>query len=111
MQDADPFPQSAPIEAPAKPKRKPARRRALPAAAAPPKPEKPEFLGLTADACCADCCMEKCVITGKALCGHPRKGGLQPPDMLVPETMARYQRAVKALAHAAIETPAGARGT
>ena len=92
---------------PAKPRKK-RKARAKPA----PKAQsaaKPECLGLTAEDCCADCCLEKCVITGKPLCGHPRKGGLQPPDMLIPETLSRYQRATKALAHAAIDVPPGAR--
>ncbi len=66
----------------------------------------PEFVGLTAEECCADCCLERCVITQKALCGHPRKGGLQPPDLGVPTTLARFQRAVKHLAHARIDREA-----
>lgn len=66
-------------------------------------PAAAEFEGLTDDACCTGCGMERCVITGKPLCGHPRKGGLQPPDMLIPTTFARFQRAVKHLKHAEAE--------
>jgi hypothetical protein len=45
--------------------------------------------------CCLDCCMERCVITGKPYCGHPRKGGLKAIDKANPEIVARYNRARK----------------
>lgn len=62
-----------------------------------------EFAGLTEQDCCADCCMEKCVITGMALCGHPFKGGLQPALMSKPDIVERFGRAKKALAHRKID--------
>lgn len=94
----DEQPKTAPDPTPL-PKRQYKRRkkRAAPAKVVKFEP-RGEFAGLTAESCCTDCHMDRCVITQKALCAHPRKGGLQPPDMAIPETIARYERAVKALA-------------
>lgn len=71
-------------------------------------PELPtdELEGLTAKDCCNSCYAskgERCAITHRDFCGHPLKSGIQQPDMLNPETVARYQRAKKILAHAKIE--------
>ena len=90
---------------PAAPKKKKTKKRARPTTAAPKAAaaEPSEFGGLTPEDCCAGCSAGCCLITRKPICGHPRKGGLQPPDMAIPETMARYQRAAKYLAHVAVE--------
>lgn len=65
-----------------------------------------EFEGISAKDCCDSCYAskgERCAITHRGLCGHPMKGGLQQPDQMRPDTVARYQRAKKILAHAKIE--------
>lgn len=62
-----------------------------------------EFPGLSPTECCDDCRMEKCVITGLGLCGHPLKGGLQPALMMRPDVVNRFTRAKKVLAHAKID--------
>lgn len=65
-----------------------------------------EFAGLSAKDCCESCYAskgERCAITHRALCGHPLKGGLQQPDQMRPDTVERFARAKKILAHAKIE--------
>lgn len=65
-----------------------------------------EFEGITAKDCCDSCYASngnKCAITHRGVCGHPLKGGLQPPDQMRPDTIARYQKTKKILAHAKIE--------
>lgn len=65
-----------------------------------------EFEGISAKDCCDSCYTSKgarCAITHRGLCGHPMKGGLQQPDQMRLDTVARYQRAKKILAHAKIE--------
>lgn len=92
-----------------KPARKVAKRRkrraAAPATKREPKPAPvpAEFAGLTATACCDECRVDRCVITEIGICGHPLKGGLQPPLMVRPAVVERYNRAKKAMAHARID--------
>lgn len=65
-----------------------------------------EFEGMTAKDCCDSCYASNgacCAITHRPVCGHPLKGGLQQPDQMRADTVARYQRAKKILAHAKIE--------
>lgn len=62
-----------------------------------------EFDGMTATACCDACNIDRCIITGIALCGHPKKGGLQPMLMTKPDILSRYERAKKSLAHLKVD--------
>ena len=86
------------------------------AAPAAPKPQPPQefarktvakaadpLLGITSEDCCIDCNMDRCVISGKPYCAHPRKCGLAPVDKVNPEIMNRYNRARKVLIHADID--------
>lgn len=62
-----------------------------------------EFGGLSATECPFDCNADRCVISGINVCGHPRKGGLQPAIQRDPEAMTRYNAARKILAHLAVD--------
>ena len=62
-----------------------------------------EFPGLTRDNCSRACTIDRCVITQKPICGHPCKGGLQPPDQADTKTHARFMRAIKHLKVAELE--------
>ena len=89
-----------PTSAPKKPRRKP--RRAKPRkAAANPKPSG-QFSGLTAVDCPSGCNVNGCVISGKAYCGHPYKGGLQGRDLHNDAAVARMDEAKKMLGKAKI---------
>lgn len=68
------------------------------------KIEEDEFGGLTATDCPYDCSVERCVISGLNVCGHPRKGSLQPAVQRDPEAMRRYNASRKILAHQAVDT-------
>src|SRR5258706_1962093 len=63
----------------------------------------PEFLGITKNDCPVDCTAESCVITGVGFCGHPCKGALQPVYMSNRDTVERYNRARKHLAHVELD--------
>lgn len=81
------------FDAPAK--KKTAKKKAKPRAAAAPRDNRPPapFPGLTRTVC-ADACSEKgCVISGKNYCAHPTKGGLQPTEMSDPGAKKRIQDA------------------
>jgi hypothetical protein len=58
-----------------------------------------EFSGLTEVNCC-DACYSSgvCVISGKNVCAHPNKGGLQPRQMSDGQALARFARARDMLA-------------
>ena len=56
-----------------------------------------EFAGMTASTCASECNVEGCVISGRPYCAHPRKSGLQAPDMHKPDVLARFARARKKL--------------
>jgi|ERR1051326_6451278 hypothetical protein len=90
-------------EAPKPAKKRVTKHRRRHAAAAPKGPVKapPEFAGMTEHECCAACARDKCVISGAGYCAHPMKGGLQ--SFLDRETLARYERARKVLAHRKID--------
>lgn len=74
------------------PKKKPAKKKAKPRAAAPSRPSAP-FPGLTRSACATACNATGCAISGKPYCAHPTKGGLQPGDMSSPAALKRIQAA------------------
>lgn len=74
-----------------KTKRKPARK-----AAAAPKPAS-ELAGIAVDKCPAACNAEGCVISGKPVCAHPYKGGLQGGLMHDSNALARLNAAKKLL--------------
>src|SRR6266446_4721734 len=67
------------------------------------KKTAPEFLGITKNDCPIDCTAERCVITGVGFCGHPCKGALQPVYMSNRDTVERYNRARKHLAHVELD--------
>ena len=52
-----------------------------------------DFTGLTVSSCCGDCGPDYCVLSGKAYCSHPRKGGLHHGQMQDVEALRRMQRA------------------
>jgi hypothetical protein len=62
-----------------------------------------EFLGITRTDCPIGCTAEHCVITGMGHCGHPCKGGIQPVHMSNRDTVERYNRARKHLAHVELD--------
>lgn len=63
------------------------------------KPKRPaaEFAGMTAETCASACNTSGCIISGNIYCAHPRKGGLQAPEMHKPDVLARFERAKKRL--------------
>lgn len=84
------------VETPKKksPAKKKTKRKA--AVANPPKAEG-ILAGLTVAACCNDCNVDGCVISGKPYCAHPRKGGLHSSEKMDRGAMRRYQDAQKVL--------------
>ncbi len=52
-----------------------------------------EFAGLNNTACCDECFVARCVITGKPYCGHPNKGGLHASSMQDRVVINRFARA------------------
>jgi hypothetical protein len=60
------------------------------------KPKR-EFAGMTGEICASACNAAGCIISGNIYCAHPRKGGLQAPDMHKPDVLARFERAKKRL--------------
>ena len=40
-----------------------------------------EYIGMTRDNCSDNCRQDRCVVSNRAYCAHPRKGGLQGPDL------------------------------
>lgn len=85
-------------ETPVKPRRKYRRRKGRRAAAA-PRDEKPaEFAGMTMGECPMTCEADKCCISARAYCAHPRKGGLQGSDLSNPAALDRFARAKRSLA-------------
>jgi hypothetical protein len=61
-----------------------------------------DFSGLTEMNCCAGCNADYCVLSGKAYCAHPRKGGLHHGQMLDADALRRVQIARDQLAHDAV---------
>lgn len=62
-----------------------------------------QFDGLTESACCFDCNISNCVISGKPYCASPRKGGLHSGEQQDSEALKRYRRASAILERAAAE--------
>jgi hypothetical protein len=56
--------------------------------------------GLTQVECCKVCGVDKCVISGIAVCAHPAKGGLQGAMMHNADTVKRFNAAVTKLKRA-----------
>jgi len=61
------------------------------------------YPGLTETLCANACGLDGCVISGKSYCGHPRKGGLQTPDLGNHQALQRLQQASKQLGMKAME--------
>lgn len=87
--------QSAPAPpSPTKPARKTAaRRQHKPAVAA---PKQSEMAGITPGNCPDACKPTRCCISGRAICSHPHKGGLQSGSQS-PEAMRRFNEAKRLL--------------
>lgn len=87
----------APKQAPA---RKPAKKRARKAVAQPKLPAAAKrdttFDGITPADCPMACSAERCVISGRGICAHPHKGGLQA-GLQNPDAMRRYNQAKRVL--------------
>ncbi len=88
-----------------KPKRKPAKKRAKPARKVtyidavvmdPPLLGAKLFDGITPADCPMACTAERCVISGRGICSHPHKGGLQA-NLQNPDSLRRYNAAKRAL--------------
>jgi hypothetical protein len=56
-----------------------------------------EFAGITKFECCSGCTIDKCLISGINVCGHPYKTGLQAGVERVPGAPERYARAKRAV--------------
>lgn len=90
-------------EAP-KPKkpRKAAKKRAR-AKATPPAPKPTgDFVGITPSDCPDACSAERCVISGRGICSHPYKGGLQAM-MQTPDAIRRLNAAKRAIGKRKLE--------
>lgn len=85
-----------PVEAPKKPRpaKKKAKKRVV--VAKPAAKPSSEFEGITPSDCPMACRADRCVISGRGICAHPHKGGLQA-NMQNPEAMRRYNGAKRAL--------------
>ena len=81
-------------ETPAAPANKaPARKRAKAKAKPPVAAKKPSLMdGITVRDCPIACNEKGCVISGKPICAHPHKGGLQA-RLQNPESMRRLNEA------------------
>jgi hypothetical protein len=65
-----------------------------------------QFDGLTEQACCFDCNIDNCVISGQPYCASPRKGGLHSAEQQNPDALKRYRQAIAFLDQAAAEAKA-----
>lgn len=83
-----------------RPERPPKRRRKARRRAPRRKAERAtaaaaEFDGLTATNCCADCSPQRCVLTGRPICGHPYKGTLAFADNGIHARIGRARKAIQ----------------
>lgn len=64
-----------------------------------PKVEPPPspYAGMTRMNCADACVLERCVVSHRAYCAHPRKGGLQRIDLMNKEALARLNAAKELL--------------
>lgn len=67
------------------------------------------FAGLTAADCPRACDEQGCVLSGKAYCGHPRKGGLHAAQQQDPQALRRVQQAREQIDHDALAATLAAR--
>ena len=81
-------------------KKAPAKKRKKAVKKAAPTPAKADgiYTGMTVSACCHDCNVDGCVISGKPYCAHPRKGGLHSAEKHDNVAMRRSQAAERILA-------------
>ncbi len=56
-----------------------------------------DFTGMTRSECPAGCSAERCIITERPFCAHPRGSGLQESFKSDPGVIERYAEACKAL--------------
>lgn len=86
-----------------KPAKKKAKKRAAPAVAARPAPKpSADFEGITPADCPAACTADRCVISGRGICSHPFKGGLQAM-LQNPDSLRRLSAAKRALGKRKLE--------
>lgn len=78
------------------PKPRKTRRKPVKRAATTPKAAD-DLAGLTVTNCPTACNVDRCVISGRNVCAHPRKGGLQGSDMHNGAALERLNRAKKVL--------------
>lgn len=79
-----------------KPRKKTAKKGKGRKAAAKPAAAQPAaepFPGLTRTGCADGCNANGCVISGKAYCAHPTKGGLHASELSNADAVKRLQRA------------------
>lgn len=90
-------------EAPKPKKRRKAAKKRASARAAPPAP-KPAgvFVGISPSDCPDACTAECCVISGRGICSHPYKGGLQA-NMQTPEALRRLSEAKRTIGKRKLE--------
>jgi hypothetical protein len=85
-----------PIETPKKTKQKPAKKRAR-AAATPPAPKQDTaYAGISPANCPTACNATACVISGRGICAHPYKGGLQA-SLQTPDAVRRLNEAKRVI--------------
>ena len=67
-----------------------------------------DLAGLTENNCCGGCNADRCLISGKPYCAHPRKGGLHHQQLQSDhDAMRRLQTARETRARTAIELQIG----
>lgn len=92
-------------QTPAPEKKAPAKKRRARAnkkVAASPSPKASEMDGITVTDCPIACRAERCAISGRGICAHPHKGGLQAA-LQAPDTMRRYNEAKRILGKAKLD--------
>lgn len=91
---------------PAKKKRAVRRNKVASVPRAAAKEKTPNiYAGMTVKDCCIDCNAERCVISGKPYCAHPRKGGLHPVEMGDQAALRRRKEAENILRNQMLKAP------
>jgi len=67
----------------------------------------PWHAGISNVDCPIECNVDCCVITGKAHCGHPKKGALSPLDQMNPDIVERRREAMRQLKIAEVQRDRG----
>jgi hypothetical protein len=67
--------------------------------------------GMTETMCPSECNADGCVISGKAYCAHPRKGGLHNTQMQDTDALRRAEEAREHIAYATLAARMAAKRT